>query len=682
MKKLLILLAFTMSMTMAFAGVHPWGDVSRLTVEGNHLVDPEGNQVVLHGVMDTPSPYFSGYRFSDGNWINVYTQGDNYITKCINYFNSLFTAVTDTKQGSWCNVFRLHLDPCWTDNPNKKATGFTEKNGKIYDPNGTEVSGEANIRNFDKTRLSTYLTKLFIKIAEKAKGHGMYVILRPPGVCPSTIKVGDYYQQYLMTVWDVVSKNATIKKYSDWISIELANEPIAVCDANGNRNNNAKHDFFQPIVDKIRENGFDGIIWVPGETWQQDYKSYAKKPITDPMYPEKPQIGYAVHWYPGWFSASDSQTNKTNSLNSFLDMVPVAKTNPIMITEVDWSPKDPNGKGHYNESGQWVEPNCGTWATGTTSKFGQVFKYVVDYLGNVGWTLTHTHDYLDIDYYLGLSPTEPHKPLANPVGKGTVRPAFYTKLSGNTYEACSGACFKWYPEYAQTEFKAREWEIIKGDEIEPQQESVDEAASLNGKILFATDIDCERIWYGSSDAESPQNTNVGNYDKIADNQYCWLKFNKISNPGCKTTGNLYTIQLVNQTGNPYSVWGNAGYLNTPPGTWCLFTLGLGNKYGVDKDYYGLWQVTYEAGSGYVIRNVGAMENNENSYVTPSQGTPQASKCYTRLFGKLGKKTPTGIEHTIAAPRTDGFIYDLMGRRVQNPVSGRLYIRNGKKFIMK
>lgn len=452
----LILLSLCLSLFFSSqAQVHKWGETSRLTVENNYLVDPDGNQVMLHGVMDTPSPYFSGYRFTDGHWIDVYREGDNYITKCINYFDKIFTAVTDTKQGSWCNVFRLHLDPCWTDDPNVSAQGFRTSGDKTIDPNGTEVSGEANIQHFSNARLEKYLDKLYLKISEKAKGHGLYIIMRPPGVCPQTIKVGDYYQQYLMKVWDTVTKNPYVKANSDWISIELANEPINVVGANGAADNKALHDFFQPIVDKIRENGFDGIIWIPGATWQQNYRPYVQYPITDPMNADQPQIGYAVHFYPGWYNTSDSQYDATNSIRSFLASVPVVKTSPVMITEVDWSPEDPNGQGHYNEFGQWVKPNCGTWATGNTSKFGVGFKAIIDYFGNLGWTLTHTHDYIDIDKYLST---------------GKLVPAFSNKLSNNAYEACSGACFQWYPEYAKMQHEARQWESEGDNEMFPLNE--------------------------------------------------------------------------------------------------------------------------------------------------------------------------------------------------------------------
>ena len=99
-----------------------FGNTPPLHVEGNQLKDPHGNTVVLHGVMDTPSPYFNSYR-----WGNSCTSST--VTPCINYFNKLFTAITDTTSGAYCNLFRLHLDPCWTNDPNKPRTGSEASQG-------------------------------------------------------------------------------------------------------------------------------------------------------------------------------------------------------------------------------------------------------------------------------------------------------------------------------------------------------------------------------------------------------------------------------------------------------------------------------------------------------------------------------------------------------------------------
>ena len=197
---LLLPLAFSIQLARA-----QYGNTPPLHREGNQLKDPHGNTVVLHGVMDTPSPYFNSYRW--GNSCNSST-----VTPCINYFNKLFTAITDTTSGAYCNLFRLHLDPCWTNDPNKPRTG--------------SEGGEANISQFSATRLKTYLRSLYTRIAVNAVKHGLYVVIRPPGVFPGEVKVGDEYNEYLMTVWDIVSQNDTIKKYSGQISLELGNEPV------------------------------------------------------------------------------------------------------------------------------------------------------------------------------------------------------------------------------------------------------------------------------------------------------------------------------------------------------------------------------------------------------------------------------------------------------------------------
>ena len=123
MKKLftLLLLALPLGMMAQPANMKP------IHVEGNQLVDSEGNVKVLHGVMDTPSPYFNNNRWG---WN---CSSDN-ITPCIEYFNKLFTAITDSTSGAYCNLFRLHLDPCWTNDPNKVSDG--------------KESGEADISRF------------------------------------------------------------------------------------------------------------------------------------------------------------------------------------------------------------------------------------------------------------------------------------------------------------------------------------------------------------------------------------------------------------------------------------------------------------------------------------------------------------------------------------------------------
>ena len=372
-----------------------------LKVEGRWLTDQHGNHVVLHGVMDTPSAYFNG-----GRWGWSYSS----VTPCINYFKKIFAGLEQAR----CNVFRLHMDPAWTNDPASDYV-YAGSEGQASD-----ATGEASITKFNPDRLTSYLKTLYFPLAKSAMDHRMYVVVRPPGVCPGKLKVGDYYNRYLMTVWDIFTKNDSVRKYAGQISIELANEPVSLTNAEGNDDPKALHDFFQPIVDKIRANGFTGVIWVPGTGWQANYTSYATYPI------EGYNIGYAVHDYCGWYGCSDDTPSPENKIKQFGKQVPVVDTNPVIITEVDWSPEKP-GTGHYNEHGTWVPGNYGTWATGSTSKWGKAYKAMLDHYGNISMTLSGTGCLIDIDTL---------------IAKNKVVPAF-----GGLEEACGKACMDWYAEY-------------------------------------------------------------------------------------------------------------------------------------------------------------------------------------------------------------------------------------------
>lgn len=373
-----------------------------LKVKGRNLV-AKGKPLLLHGVMDTPSCWFN-----NGRWGWSYDEPGR--ERCLNYFDRLYTLLTDRRHGARCNVFRLHLEPAWTNDPQYH---YCDKTG----------DGEADIQHFNPNRLRTYLRTLYFPLMKSALSHGLYVVVRPPGVCPGEIRVGGIYQKYLLEVWDIVSRDDSLRRYSGQISIELANEPVRLLDADGNDTPRALHDFFQPIVDKIRANGFDGIIWAPGTLWQQNYRSYAVHPIEDPLLHN---IGYAVHDYVGWYGTSDEHCDPASAIRNFRESVPVVDDYPIIITEVDWSPER-EGSGHVNEMGKHVHANLGTWSTGTSSRWGKAYQAVVRHYGNISMTLSGTHCYIDVDESL-----KQNRPV----------PAF-----NNNPEACAAFCFRWYKNY-------------------------------------------------------------------------------------------------------------------------------------------------------------------------------------------------------------------------------------------
>ena len=392
---------FLLSLTMAvmpMGAFAQFGVVAPLHVSGKQLVDQGGHTVVLHGVMDTPNPYFNRYRW--GSACN-----DGTVAACINYFDKVFGAIQNPAKGTYCNIFRLHLDPCWTNNGH--------------------ASGEADISKFSADRLRKYLQTLYWPIAQKALNHGLYVVVRPPGVCPKDLKVGDAYQQYLKTVWGIVSSNANFKNNSGVVSLELANEPVHVYNQYGQSSSSALHDYFQPIVNIIRQNGFKGVIWIPGTGYQSQYQDYASHPINDGNF------GYAVHVYPGWYGASDKSYDHNTFIRNFQNQVPVVTSKPILVSEIDWSPEKA-GAGKYNEFGQWVASNYGTWGTASTSKWGNAWKAVMDHFGNISMTLSSNEDYVDIDAFLK---------------NGTIKANFNENV-----ECCAKACFYWYYEYSKKNY--------------------------------------------------------------------------------------------------------------------------------------------------------------------------------------------------------------------------------------
>lgn len=419
--RLLIVAVAWLSATIAEADELP-----ALKVSGRQLVDPTGRAVQLHGVMDTPNRYFNDYKWQA--WKATYETSD--IAPCLAYFEKIFTAVTDKSQGAYCNVFRLHMDPCWTNDPGKTSTG------------------ENDISAFSEYRYRIFLAQLYLPLIKKALAHGLYVIVRPPGVCPQSIKVGDDYQNYLKKVWRIFAENAQVKALAGQVAIELANEPVNVFDASGQKYGldysdfkfkapHALRDYFQPVVDVIRQAGFTGVVWVPGAGYQSNYEGYSQYPITDNNF------GYGVHVYSGWYgNMTDANCDAQTFINNFHSSVPVVDSKPVMVTEIDWSPEDPDrsSEGHYNEWGQWSAPNFGSWATGSTSKWGKAWKAVHDHFGNIGMTLTHTFDYLDINAYLE---------------NGTVRPGFQNAKKHNLYEECCAyACFLWYKEWWEKQQQA------------------------------------------------------------------------------------------------------------------------------------------------------------------------------------------------------------------------------------
>ena len=724
MKRIFTLITILCALGAGAQGVKP---LPSLHTEGRWLVDKHGNQVVLHGVMDTPSNYFNGGRWEGSKalgWWDHYN--DTGVTNCLAYFEKLFKGMEKAK----CDVFRLHMDPAWTNDP---ADGYVYAGSAGQ---ASDASGEADIKKFNPERYQKYLPQLYLKLAEMAMKYGMYVVVRPPGVCPHDLKVGDYYNQYLMYVWDVFSQQEFVKDHAGQISIELANEPVNLRNAQNQDDPKALHDYFQPIVNKIRENGFTGIIWASGTGWQANYTSYATYPL------EGDNIGYAVHDYTGWYGCSDANPDPQNKIEQFHKQVPVVDTNPIIITEVDWSPENPSAQGHYNEHNEWVQPNYGTWSTGSTSKWGKAYKAMLDYYGNISMTLSGTGCLFDIDKLLST---------------GNVYPAF-----NGLEEACGKACMDWYAEYYTVNYPHADDEAETGDfytieSLKADQESFDLMIGDKTKILLNvlyrdghtkdisdvatyevdqpsvvevkngsiralangeaqvqasyTDVqgtiwkksfvvkvtgldlgaltalsslsditdqpfaivnkESQKMFYGPEN----QNLDMGDPLGVINNKSIsgyMFKAEAISGrDGC------YLLRLMTLNGSEYSVYGKPGYLNSQPTTgWCSFILGLNNQNGEDVKDGAVWEIKYESGKGFTLKNMAT-----GKYLKDAAPAKYDAPAY---FDFLKSSVTAGI-HKVERSVDNDAVYTLQGIKIAtlqqwDALPRGIYIVGGKKKL--
>ena len=374
--------------------------LSPLHIEGRYLCDESGRHVNLHGFGQTYSPWFNEQGNGWG-WAKD-------PAACLKYNQDLITKMLAA--GWEVNWLRLHMDPYWSNR------------------DGVKTEGENDISAFDMDLFKKYLDEVFVPMVQFANEHGLYVVMRPPGVCPEKIAIGDKYQSYLIDVWTTVATHRKLKN-NPYVMFELANEPINIKTPGGEYNswtdgafqNCTK--FFQDIVDAIRAKGADNILWVPGLSYQMNYQGYAKYPI------QGKDIGYAVHCYPGWYG-SDSEADggsveqgvvtKGNGYAEFLagwnaNVMPAAEIAPILVTEMDWAPK---------------KYDC-SWGKATTGiaggiGFGANFKYIMDKTGNVSWMLFTGAEHL----------AKYNDRVAN--GK-----TFLTDP-----EACVRPIYRWFKEYA------------------------------------------------------------------------------------------------------------------------------------------------------------------------------------------------------------------------------------------
>ena len=368
-----------------FLAVSALAQVVPLHVDGRYFKDPDGRVVNLHGFAQTYSPWFNERG----------TKWTNYdVRACLAYNQSL---IDDILAAGWKMDFvRLHMDPYWSNIP------------------GRHTKGENDISAFSIERFKKYLDEVFVPMAEYAIGKGLYVIMRPPGVCPMNIRVGDDYQKYLMQVWDYVSRHPRLRNNAG-VMFELANEPVNILGADGRRAGTKELTaYLQPIVKKMRRH-CRNIMLIPGLGWQSHYADFVKYPV------KGKNIGYAVHCYPGWYNGGHGEGDVVVNYTGFKQgwdeqIMPLSRVAPMIVTEMDWAPSK------YRSS--WGKSDTGV-AGG--KGFGANFRKLADECGNMGWLLFTSPELLA--RFKDEAPQDGnHTFLTDP-------------------EACPWPCYHWFEEY-------------------------------------------------------------------------------------------------------------------------------------------------------------------------------------------------------------------------------------------
>ena len=343
---------------LTLAGTSYAHDLEPLHVDGRYLKNQQGDIVTLHGLMMA----VNGVWCEEG----AYWTGDDYeggVKYETQWVDSLLAL--DWK----IDYIRLLVSNEWITD---KATGK-------YSLGALKEYG--------------YFEKLYIPIIEHLNSKGIYAVLYYDGIRPEDDlwRIGDESQQLAIEFWDYISSHPYVKN-NPGIMMELYNEPITIEGSDGRQNNfKDVKNYFQPMVDVIRRNGCNNVVWVPGMGAQHLLAGYATNPI------EGENIGYAIHAY--WI------------LNTWdNEITPVSNMAPCIITEMGWENK--------NEDED------------ETSTFGIALKHDIDRMGNVSWNPIGAEQW----FFLRVNQPSPDGSL---------------KI-WNDPEAYVVASYNWFKEYAKT----------------------------------------------------------------------------------------------------------------------------------------------------------------------------------------------------------------------------------------
>ena len=345
-------------------------DLEPLHVDGRYLKNPKGDIVTLHGFLCW---YPASIDFPD-----VFDETERDFLR--------FKITTDSMLNSGWKMDYARVG--FSNQPPSDFEGFVRNN----------------------------LFENCLRYIDYLNSKGIYALLICDAMCDSDgnftkyREIGEPLWQRLMNYWNYVSSHPRIKN-NPGVMFELANEPGTFQGSDGSLTDfRTLKAYYQPMVDIIRNNGCQQVIWVPGSGCQSEYRGYASYPI------EGDNIGYAVHAY-DWCGGRDYET-----IRKYWDATvkPVSNMAPIIITETGWE-----GRYALNLNGDWTKPEDPP----LTSDFGINSKRVWDELGNVSFNWLN-----------------PNVEIAN-TGLPTETPSVINDPEGPLVPGK-----EWYKEYAKTKY--------------------------------------------------------------------------------------------------------------------------------------------------------------------------------------------------------------------------------------
>lgn len=135
------------------------------------------------------------------------------------------------------------------------------------------------------------------------------------------------------------------------------------------------------------------------------------------------------------------------------------------------------------------------------------------------------------------------------------------------------------------------------DELYQIAERFTSVAELEGQTFAIVNEAEGKALYGSND----QNLGYGAFSEAfaeTNTGYLWTIEESTVESG-------YLLRLQTIAGNPYTIWGSPGYLNSQFADQdCSFILGLNNQNGQDGENLAVWNIEYVEGQGFALKNVG------------------------------------------------------------------------------